>query len=217
MALAAALCSACFSPSSPGSALRGVRSRLKSSPARVHKRGGSGAPGAELVTRFPPLSSYDLLLPPPSSSSHFSCPVLIASVSLQQPPSQPHLTPSHLSSPAATLTLLGRGAGERGRLRLDPVQQFQEIQRFNLKSWGGCNRSWELGSAFPSHKTRPPHLPPPLRRETLPRSQGSDPGRTRGREPGAFVVALRSSPEADSRRSCFKCINENIIPVKSLT
>ena len=64
-----------------------------------------------------------LILRPPPPPPTF--PVLCSSLRLLSSSWHPtRLTPSHCPSQAATLTRLGRG-----RLRFDPVQQFQEMQR----------------------------------------------------------------------------------------
>lgn len=106
-------------PSRPSSVLSQlcpprVRSSLKSSPARVNKRGGGGAPGVGLVTRFPPLSSYSLLLLPPLLLLPLFLSCFQSFGISPAAPTPSHLPLSHSPSPAATLTLLGSGKEGKG-------------------------------------------------------------------------------------------------------
>ena len=164
------------------SRLGGVLSSLESSPARVHSRAGGGAPGPGLVTRFPPLSSYDLplLLPPPPAPPPPTFPVLCSSLRLLSSSWHPtRLTPSHCPSPAATLTRLGRG-GARGRGRLPALRSSATISgNATLVKLGRMQQvlgAWRCASLTQEVSRPPSHLPPPPppRKETLPGCQGGD-------------------------------------------
>lgn len=122
-----------------------------------------------------------LILRPPSSSctasglssSHFSCPVLIALVSLQQARTPPHPIPG--PSPSSN-SRLGRWVVQGEGVACTSIHSNTRKCSL-LKCRRGCNRSWELGAALPRtrgdpHPTPPP--PPPPRKETLPGCQEGD-------------------------------------------
>lgn len=96
------------------------------------------SPQREAGDYFPPLSTYGRLLSSSPSSSHFSCPVHIAVVSLQRP---------RFASPHPTPPLQQQEEAERPCAKIH-FNNFRKSELVVLKSRGGCCKSGEFCSTF---------------------------------------------------------------------